>query len=154
MVSDKYPLPRIDDILADAGRGKIWSKLDMTDSFFHTRMDEASIPYTAVNTPFGLYEWLVMPQGMKNAPAIHQRRVNHALRHLIGKICHIYLDDIIIWSDSVEEHMLHVRQVLDALCADALYCNPKKSEFFLLELSFLGHRISRRGIEVDETKVS
>ncbi len=72
MVSDKYPLPCIDDILADAGRGKIWSKLDMTDSFFHTRMDEASIPYTVVNTPFGLYEWLVMPQGMKNALAIHQ----------------------------------------------------------------------------------
>ncbi len=79
MVSDRYPLPHIDDILADAGRGKIWSKLDMTDSFFHTRMDEASIPYTAVNTPFGLYEWLVMPQGMKNAPAIHQCHINHAL---------------------------------------------------------------------------
>ncbi len=104
-------------------------------------MDEESIPYTAVNTPFGLYEWLVMPQGMKNAPAIHQRRINHALQHLIGKICHIYLDDIIIWSNSIKEHMLHVRQVLDALHADALYCNPKKSKFFLLELSFLGHRI-------------
>ncbi len=116
-------------------------------------MDEASIPYTVVNTPFGLYEWLMMPQGMKNALAIHQCRVNHALWH-IGKICHIYLDDIIIWSDLVEEHMLHVWQVLDTLCADALYCNPKKSEFFLLELNFLGHHILRRGIEVDEMKVS
>ncbi len=113
----------------------------MTDSFFHTRMDEASIPYTAVNTPFRLYEWLVMPQGMKNVLAIHQHCVNHALQYLIGKICHIYLDDIIIWSNSIEEHMLHVHQVLDALHADALYCNPKKSEFFLLELSFLGHCI-------------
>ncbi len=79
MVSDKYPLPHINDILADAGHGQIWSKLDMTDSFFHTHMHTESIPYTMVQTPFGLYEWLVMPQGMKNAPAIHQHCVNHAL---------------------------------------------------------------------------
>ncbi len=63
IVTDCYPLHRIDDILADAGTGKIWSKLDMTDSFFHTKMHPDSIPLTAVNTPFGLYEWTVMPQG-------------------------------------------------------------------------------------------
>ncbi len=68
----------------------------MTDSFFHTKMHPDSIPLTAVSTPFGLYEWMVMPQGMKNSPSVHQRRVNDALRDFIGKICHIYLDDIII----------------------------------------------------------
>ncbi len=79
MVSDCYPLPCIDDILADTDRGKIWSKLDMTDSFFHTRVDEASTPCTAVIIPFGLYEWLVMPCSIKNAPVIHQHHVNHTL---------------------------------------------------------------------------
>ncbi len=83
-VTDKHLLPCVDDILTNAARGKIWSKLDMTDAFFHTRMDEASIPLTAVNTPFGLYEWLVMPQELKKSPAVHQCRVTAALRLFLG----------------------------------------------------------------------
>ncbi len=101
-VVDRHPLPRVDDILTDAACGKYWSKLDMTDAFFHTRLDEASIPLTAVNTPFGLYEWTVMLQGLKNSLPVHQRRVNAALRKFLGEFCHIYLDDIIIWSETLE----------------------------------------------------
>lgn len=153
LVMDRYPLPRIDDILADAATGKIWGKLDMTDSFFHTRLDDASIPLSAVSTPFGLYEWVVMPQGMKNSPSVHQRRVNRALRAYIGKFCHIYLDDIIIWSNSVEEHGEHVRLILEALRKEKLFCNAKKCEFFKYSLIFLGHRISVNGIEADNSKV-
>jgi len=63
MIMDSYPLPRVEDILADAGQGKIWSKMDMTNSFFHTRMHPDSITLTAITTPFGLYEWMVMPMG-------------------------------------------------------------------------------------------
>lgn len=96
IVTDRYLLHQIDDILADAGNDKIWSKLDMTDSFFHTKMHLDSIPLTAVSTPFGLYEQTVMPQGMKNLPSVHQCHVNDALHDFIGKICHIYLDNIII----------------------------------------------------------
>ncbi len=136
IVTDRYPLHRIDDILADAGNGKIWSKLDMTDSFFHTKMHPDSIPLTAVSTPFGLYEWTVMPQGMKNSPSVHQRCVNDALHDFIGKICHIYLDDIIIWSQSLEEHQEHVKQIMEAFCKERLYCNAHKSEFFKYELKF------------------
>lgn len=66
------------------------------------------IPLTAVTTPLGLYEWLVMPMGLKNAPAINQRHVTLALQPFIGKICHIYLDDIVIWSNSIEEHEKNV----------------------------------------------
>lgn len=108
-VTDSYPLPRIDDILADAGHRKIWSKIDMTDSFFHTKMDLESIHLTAITTPLGLYEWTVMPQGLRNAPSVHQRRVTMALQRFIGRICHIYLDDIIIWSDNLEEHKRHIK---------------------------------------------
>ncbi len=75
--------------------------------------------------------------GMKNSPSVHQRRVNDALRDFIGKICHIYLDDIIIWSQSLEEHQEHVKQIMEALRKERLYCNARKSEFFKYELKFL-----------------
>ncbi len=81
----------------------------MTDAFFHTHLNEASIPLTTVNTPFGLYEWTVMPQGLKNSPPVHQHCINTALHEFLGEFCHIYLNNIIIWSDSLEDHLKHVR---------------------------------------------
>jgi hypothetical protein len=152
-ILDAHPLPRVDDILADCAKGKIWSKIDMTNSFFQTWVHPDDVHLTAVTTPLGLYEWLAMPMGLRNSPAIHQRRVTAALRELLGRICHIYLDDIVIWSTTVAEHTEHVRLVLNALRKAKLYCNPKKCEFFLLELEFLGHHISSRGIEASISKV-
>ena len=152
-VPDNHPLPRTDDILNDCARGKIWSTIDMTNSFFQTLMHPDDVHLTAVNTPFGLYEWLVMPMGLRNSPAIHQRRVTAALREHIGKICHIYLDDIVIWSDSVEDHIRDVRKIFSALRAARLYINEKKTNLFQTEIKFLGHKISARGIEADSKKV-
>jgi Reverse transcriptase (RNA-dependent DNA polymerase) len=126
----------------------------MTNSFFQTRMHSDHIPFTAVSTPFGLYEWLVMPMGLKNSPAIHQRRVTKALGHLIGKICHIYLDDIVIWSMTVEEHEINTSTVLQALSDAQLYCNPNKTYLYRHEINFLGHNISERGIEADSSKTN
>jgi hypothetical protein len=105
-------------------------------------MEASDIPLTTVSTPFGLFEWTVMPMGLKNAPAIHQRRVTTALRPWIGKICHIYLDDIVIWSSMLEEHCKNVKTILAALRAAQLYCNPGKTHLFQLEVDFLGHHIS------------
>jgi hypothetical protein len=103
---DPYPLPRV-DILADCGKGKIWGTIDMTNAFFQTWMKPECIPLTAVTMPWGTYEWRVMPMGLRNAPAIHQRWVNRALQCYLGKFCCIYLDDIIIWSNTVKEHWIH-----------------------------------------------
>jgi len=94
-VLDSHPLSRVEDILADCAKGKIWSKLDMTNSFFQTRVHPDDVHLTAVTTPFGLYKWLAMPMGLHNSLPIHQRHIASALRELIGKICHIYLDNII-----------------------------------------------------------
>jgi Reverse transcriptase (RNA-dependent DNA polymerase) len=127
--------------------------MDMTNSFFHTRMDPESIPLTAVSTPFGLFEWLVMPMGLQNSPPIHQRRVMNALRGLVGKICHIYMDDIIIWSNTIEEHEQHTRQVLERLHANGLCLNANKSMFFRFNVDFLGHQISEQGIEAKKSCV-
>ena len=152
-VTDSHPLPRIDDILNDCAKGRIWGTINMTNSFFQTRMHPDHVHLTAVNTPLGLYEWLVMPMGLKNAPAIHQCRVTAALRTLIGNICHIYLDDIVIWSNSLEEHERNVRTVLEALRTARLYVNPEKTHLFCTEIDFLGHHISEHGIEADNKKV-
>jgi hypothetical protein len=105
-------------------------------------MHPSNISLTAVSTPFGLFEWMVMPMGLRNVPAIHQQRVTSALRPYIGKICHIYLDDIIIWSNMVEEHCDNVRMILMALHGSQLYCNPWKTLLFQTEVDFLGHHIS------------
>jgi len=151
-IRDNFPLPRVDDILADCGKGKIFGKMDMTNSFFQTLMHPDDIHLTAVRTPWGLYEWVVMPMGGCNAPSTHQQRMTDALRHLIGSICHVYLDDIIIWSSTVEEHEQNVARVLDALRAANLYCNPAKSQLFATEINFLGHVISGSGIHPDPRK--
>ncbi|OJT13242.1 Transposon Tf2-12 polyprotein [Trametes pubescens] len=153
-IPDVYPLPSIQDILSDCGKGKIWAKLDMTNSFFQTHVAESDIKYTAVTTPFGLFEWTVMPQGARNAPSTHQRRMYNALRPLIGKICHVYLDDIIIWSNSLAEHRRNVRRVLQTLRDHKLYCSLKKTDLFCVDLRFLGHRISRAGIQPDGEKIA
>jgi hypothetical protein len=115
----------------------------MTDSFFHTKMDPDSIHLTAVTMPLGLYEWLVMPQGLRNAQPVHQQHVTAAPHSFLGIFAHIYLDDIIIWSNSLEEHTTQIKLVMDALQKACLYCNVKKSKFYLMELVFFGHWISQ-----------
>lgn len=152
-IRDNYPLPRIDEILADCGKGKIFAKLDMTNSFFQTRMHPDDIHLTTVRTPWGLYEWTVMPMGGCNAPSTHQRRMIDALRPLIGKICHVYLDDIIIWSRNLFEHIRNVMAVLTALRQAQLYCNKSKCKLFAMEVEFLGHIITADGIFPDPRKV-
>jgi len=112
---DNYPMPKISEILSNCGRGKIWSKIDLTDSYFQTQVHPNDIHKTAVSTPCGLFEWTVMPMGFCNAPAIQQRRLENTLWEFIEKICHVYLDDIIIWSNSLEEHIKNVNIILAAL---------------------------------------
>jgi len=114
-VPDNYCMPHVSDILTDCTRGKIWATIDMTDSFFQTPMHPDDIHKTAVTTPFGTYKWCVIPMGFRNSPSIHQHHVTNALCPFIGKICHIYLDDIIIWSDTIEEHIANVRKIMNAL---------------------------------------
>ncbi|KAG5725083.1 hypothetical protein E4T56_gene10298 [Termitomyces sp. T112] len=147
-IRDSFPLPRVDDILADCGKGKIFGKIDMTNAFFPTRVHPDDIHLTAIRTPWGLYKWVVMPMGGCNAPSTHQRRMTDALRGLIGVVCHVYLDDIIIWSDTIKEHEENLR------LGASLFCNLQKSTLFARELQFLGHIISKKGIRPDLRKVN
>lgn len=126
----------------------------MTNSFFQTQMHPEDMKYTAVNMLFGLYEWLVMPMRACNSSVTHQRRMYVALHDLIGKICHVYLDDIIIWSESVEEHDRNITKVMEALEKAGLYCLLKKTKLYCTEVTFLRHVISEREIEADPAKVA
>ena len=144
----------MDDIIAYCAKGKIWGTIDMTDSFFQTRIHPDDIHKTAVSTPLGAYEWTVMPMGFRNSPATQQRRVTNVLSAHIGKICHVHMDDIVIWSETLEEHEANVRTIMDTLKKARLYVNKKKMKLFAYKISFLGHIISQKGVEADPAKVS
>ncbi|EAL17172.1 hypothetical protein CNBN1970 [Cryptococcus deneoformans B-3501A] len=152
-VKDRTPVPNIDDILQRAARGKVFAKLDLTDAFFQTLMHEPDIEKTAISTPWGLYEWVVMPQGACNSPATQQRRLNEALRNLISVCCEAYVDDIIIWGATDSDLAKNIRAVLTALRNSGFVCSPSKSKFFVDSVSFLGHVISPNHIGPDPKKV-
>ncbi|RXW11428.1 hypothetical protein EST38_g14427, partial [Candolleomyces aberdarensis] len=152
-VPDRYPLPRVDDILANIARGKVFSVFDMTNTFFQTRMHPDDVEFTAVSTPWGSFNWLVMPMGLRNAPSIHQRRIARALAPFLGKFVHVYLEDIVVFSDSVEEHVRHLHDILKALREAKLSLNPKTTCLFRDEIHFLGHVISADGVRPDGQKV-
>lgn len=152
-VRDQSPLPKVDEAVRVVAQGKIFSSLDQTNAFFQTRMREDDIPLTAVKTPWGLHEWVVMPMGLTNAPATHQSRMEEALGDLVNKVCVVYIDDIVIYSETFEEHLVHVRQVLERLRAANLYCGAQKTKLFRREIKFLGHYISADGVRPDTEKV-
>ena len=117
-------------------------------------METADIHKTAFKTPFWTYEWLVMPQGLCNAVATFQRYMNWVLRKYVGRFCAVYIDDITIWSDSVEEHEEHVWLILEALREAGICASKKKSILFADEIQFLGHTISSHSIEPDQVKIN
>lgn len=153
-IRDRTPLPNIDEILAKAGQAQYWGKIDMTNSFFQTRVHPDDIHLTAFTTPFGMFEWVVMPMGWCNSLAIHQRRMYKALGKLIGVSCFVYMDDIIVYSPDLRTHEENCRAVLEALRENDLYASTKKTELVSTGVEFCGHVISRCGVEADPSKIA
>ena len=150
---ERWPLPRIDDLL-DGLSGCTWfSTLDLASGFWQIQLDSASSEKAAFVTPHGLFKPLVLPFGLKNAPAAFQRALNHALRQHIGRICVVYIDDILIFSKTFEEHIQHVEIVLNALREARLQIRADKCVWFARELDYLGHHLSADGIAPTEEKV-
>ena len=151
---DRYPLPNIDVLLDDLRGAKIFSKLDLRAGYHQVRMREEDIHKTAFTTHLGSYEWKVLPMGLTNAPATFQRLMHQVLggRQFAG-FCRVYLDDIIIFSKSIEEHEQHLQQVLDALRHNHLSVHPQKCTFGATTIHFLGHVIKPGQILMEEDKV-
>ena len=153
-IRDATCAPRIDDVLRRAYSGRYKGIIDLSDAFSQTRMDPDSQKYTAIATPFGNYEWTIMPQGLTNAPSTNQRRVNDALHELLEDTAIPYVDDIIIFgADTIEEHKAKIKKVLDALRKAGLLANAKKSKLIATTIDVLGHVMSPKGLEADQEKL-
>lgn len=153
-VKDKFPLPRIEELTTCFGNATVFSKLDLMSGYFQVRVDEEDMEKTAFSTDHGHYEWVVMPFGLTNAPSTFQRMMNQVLAPFINKFVQVYLDDIIIYSSSVEEHYHHLRKILQLLRENHLIAKKKKCSFYFKSLQFLGHIIAKEGIQTDPAKIS
>ena len=129
----------------------MFSKIDLRSAFHQLRIHPPDVPKTAFTTPYGLYEFLVLPFGLTNAPASFQRLMNHVVGHLSFVIA--YLDDLLVFSKTIEEHEGHVRQVLQLLRENKLSAKASKTELFKEEITFLGHVVSSSGLRPDTAKL-
>lgn len=135
------------------GQAKVFSKIDLKTGFHQIRIRPEDIEKTAFTTKYGQFEYTVMAMGLCNAHATFQTLMNSIFRDVIDKFLVIYLDDILIFSNSEEEHLEHVKLVLEILKENSLYISPKKCEFFKEEVEFLGLLAGKRGIRVDPAKI-
>ncbi|KGK36179.1 hypothetical protein JL09_g4670 [Pichia kudriavzevii] len=139
-VKDKFPIPRIDELITCFGGASV-------------RIAEDDMEKTAFSTDYGHYEWVVMPFGLTNAPSTFQRMMNRILAPYLNRFVQVYLDDIIIYSKTIEEHYNHIRKILELLRRNKLITKKKKCSFYFKTLGFLGHLISSRGIQTDPAKI-
>ncbi|RFU81252.1 hypothetical protein TARUN_954, partial [Trichoderma arundinaceum] len=152
-IKDRTPLPLITEI-RERLQGMNWfTALDLKGAYELTRMKKGHEWMTAFRTRYGLYEYLVMPQGLTNAPASFQKRINHVLKEYLDEFVIAYIDDILIFSKTLEEHEEHVHKVLQKLQDAKLLVNPEKCAFHTQRVEFLGHIISPGEIRMDPKKL-
>src|SRR5436853_3847716 len=149
---DRYPLPRIDELLETFRTASWFTTLDLASGYWQVEMNEKEKEKTAFITHKGLYEFNVMPFGLCNAPATFQRLMNYVLQDFLGKFAAVYIDDIIIYSRTFEQHMDHIQQVFDALRKACLKIKLKKGYFCFPSIAFLGHIVGRNGIAPTQLK--
>jgi hypothetical protein len=153
-VKNKYPLPRIDDLLDSLNGSTCYTSLDLKSGYYQIQIDPEDIPKTGFRCPFGHFQFKVLCFGLTNAPSAFQAAMNDIFRDFLNDFVLVYLDDILIFSKSPEEHLIHLEKVLKRLEEYNLYANLKKCEFGKTHLDFLGHVIGADGIRVDTKKTA
>ncbi|KRH93336.1 pol polyprotein, partial [Pseudoloma neurophilia] len=149
---DKYPIPRIDEILDSLNGAEIFSTLDATSGYYQIKMSENSSPFTAFSWKRGHYEFNRMPFGLCNAPATFQRYMDTLFKGMEHFVLP-YLDDLIIFSKTREEHVKHIKEVFNVLSKAQVVLNKSKCQFFRKELIILGNRISKGSVSPDPSKI-
>jgi hypothetical protein len=141
-VTNAISLPTAEELISRLSRAKVFTKIDCMQGFHQVRVKKEDIMKTGFTTPFGHYEWLVMPFGDKNAPATFvQLLTQSVLVDIVHDFIIVFVDDILVFSDSIEDHLEHVKAVLDRLAAHQLFVNPQKCEWMVDEVDFLGYRL-------------
>ena len=151
-VRNRYPLPLMSSAFELLQGATVFTKLDLRNAYHLVRIRDGDEWKTAFNTPTGHYEYLVMPFGLTNAPAVFQALINDVLREMLNRSVFVYLDDILIFSKSLHEHVHHVRAVLQRLLDNNLFVKPEKCEFHVSEVSFLGFILSKGSLLMDPKK--
>lgn len=152
-INDRYPIPDTSSILANLGNNKYYTTLDLASGFHQIPMNAKDIEKTAFSINNGKYEFVRLPFGLKNAPSIFQRVMDDVLRDYIGKICYVYIDDIIIFGKTIEEHLSNLETILHVLRNANFRIQPDKSEFIKTEVEFLGFIVSENGLKPNPKKV-
>jgi hypothetical protein len=152
-IKNKYPLPRIDILFDQLTGAKVFSKIDLRLGYHKIKIRPEDILKTAFTTRYGLYEYLVISFGLTNAPAYFMYLMNSVFMPELNKFVVVFIDDILVYSKSEEEHADHLRIVLARLRDHQLYTKFSKCEFWLKEVQFLGHVLSAEGVAVDPSKV-
>jgi len=149
-IKNRYPLPRIDDLMDQLVGARVFSKIDLRSGYHQIKVKDEDMQKTAFRTRYGHYEYKVMPLGVTNASGVFMEYMN---RIYLDKFVVVFIDDIVIYSKNEEEHAEHLNIELQMLKEKKLYVKLSKCEFWLSEVSFLGHIISGDGIVVDPSKV-
>ncbi|GKE49793.1 putative reverse transcriptase domain-containing protein [Tanacetum coccineum] len=152
-VKNRYPLPRIDDLFDQFQGSKIYSKIDLRSGYHQLRVREEDIPKTAFRTRYGYCEIQVIPFRLTNAPAVFMDLMNRVCKPYLDKFVIIFIDDILIYSKSKEEHAEHLKLILELLKKEELYAKFSKCDFWLSRVQFIGHVIDSEGIQVDPAKI-
>jgi hypothetical protein len=152
-IKNTYPLRRIDDLFDQLKGACVFLKIDLRSGYHQLKIRATNIPKTAFITRYGLYEYTVMSFGLTNAHAYFMYLMNKVFMEYLDKFMVVFMDDILIFFKNEEEHDEHLRLVLQKLRENQLYAKLSKCEFWLKEVSFLGHIISEGGISVDPSKV-
>lgn len=152
-VSNKFPIPNIEGILDKLGKAQYFTTLDLAKGFHQILVKPEDRKKTAFSTPFGHYEFVRMPFGLKNAPATFQSLMNSVLRNLINKICVVYLDDILIFNTSLKEHLSNIKKVFDRLKEADLKIQVDKCNFMKKGTEYLGHTLTTEGVKPNPSKI-
>ncbi|GKA13221.1 reverse transcriptase domain-containing protein [Tanacetum coccineum] len=152
-IKNRYPLPRIDDLFDQLQGSRYFSKIDLQSGYHQLRVREEDIPKTAFRMRYGHFEFTVMPFGLTNAPAVFMDLMNRVCKPYLNKFVIVFIDDILIYSKSKEEHEVHLKLILELLENEKLFGKFSKCEFWLQEVHFLGHVVNSEGIHVDPSKI-